>query len=130
MLRRLLLALLLAAPAPSLADQAPAPRPAPKQPEEKKPAPAGDQFPIPRDATPPRSAGGGGGKIQTYQVPRPRDPVLAEVRDALKAGGWTIVKDETSPRGAVRLEVKKGDRTWKASFIGDPTKTAIVLTLP
>jgi hypothetical protein len=127
MLRLLLLALLIAAPATASADRAPEPKPAPK-----KPAPAGDQFPIPKDASGPESAAGGGGKIQTYQVARAKDAVLGEVRDALKAGGWTITKDETSPRGAVRLEVKKGDKIWKASFLGDTTatKTAIVLTLP
>lgn len=127
----LLAAFLLLAPAASLADRAPEPKPAPaKKPDAKKPAPAGDQFPLPKDATSPEAAPGGGGKIQTYQVPRARDAVLGEVRDALKAGGWTLVKEETSPRGAVRLEVKKGDKTWKASFVGDATKTGLVLTLP
>jgi hypothetical protein len=125
LIQRLVLAALLAAPAPALADKAPEPKPAPKKPDA-----AGDQFPIPKDATAPQDAPGGRGKIQTYQVPRGKDAVIAEVRAALKAGGWTIVKDETSPRGAVRLDVKKGDRTWKASLLGDATKTAIVLTLP
>jgi hypothetical protein len=125
LIRCLVLALVLAAPVPALADRAPEPKPAPKKPDA-----AGDQFPIPKDATAPQDAPGGRGKIQTYQVPRGRDAVLAEVRGALKAGGWTVVKDETSPRGAVRLEVKKGELTWKASFVGDAAKTAIVLTLP
>lgn len=125
LIRRLVLAVLLAAPVPALADRAPEPRPAPKQPDA-----AGDRFPIPKDAAAPQDAPGGRGKIQTYQVPRGKDAVLAEVRGALKAGGFAIVKDETSPRGAVRLDVEKGGRTWKASFVGDAAKTAIVLTLP
>jgi hypothetical protein len=125
LIRRLVLAFLLAAPVPALADRAPEPKPAPKKPEA-----VGEAFPIPKDATAPAEAPGGRGKIQTYQVPRGKDAVIAEVRGALKAGGWTIARDETSPRGAVRLEVKKGERTWKASFVGDAAKTAIVLTLP
>ncbi len=88
-------------------------------------------FPLPKDAGAPSAAPGGGGKISVYQVPRGRDVVVTEVKDALKQGGWTLVKDDPSPSGrAIRLEAKKGDKTYKVSFTGDATKTALILTSP
>ena len=103
-------------------------------PKPKPDAPAkvdGDAFPLPKDATPAEAAPGGGGKIWTHQVPRGRDVVIGEIRDLLKKGAWTITKDDSSPSGrAIRLEVKKGDKLIKASFTGDATRTAIILTLP
>lgn len=83
-----------------------------------------DQFPIPKGAV------GSRGKTQTYQVPRACDDVIGEVRAALKIGGWEIVKDEVSPLGAVRLEIKKGNKIWRATFFSNATQTVIVLTLP
>lgn len=93
----------------------------------KKPA-ARDEFPLPKDATAPKAAPGGAGKIESYEVPRAKDAVLAELREALKKAGWLISKEEASPRGTVRLEVKKGDRVVKVSVLGDATKTALILT--
>lgn len=89
------------------------------------------QFPLPKDASAPDNAPGGGGKIQVYKVPRGRDVVVAEVKKALDAGGWTITKTSGEEHSrAVRLEVKKGDAVFKASFTGDDAQTAIILTLP
>jgi len=123
-MRRLVLGIMLLSP-PALADVAP-PRPAPV-----KPKPAEAKFPLPKDATGGESAPGGGGKIVMHQVPRGRDAVITEVRELLKKGGWTVVKDEASPSGrAIRLEVKQGATVIKASFTGDATRTAIILTLP
>jgi hypothetical protein len=56
-----------------------------------------DTFPLPKDAAPPAAVKGGEGRIRTYEVPRGRDAVVAEVRTALGNGGWKIVKDEASP---------------------------------
>lgn len=96
-----------------------------------KPAPAATSLPLPKDATAPSDAPGGGGKIQVYQVPRGRDAVVAEVRGLWKAASWTITKDDPSPSGrAIRIEVKKGDALYKVSFTGDATRTAIIVTLP
>lgn len=95
------------------------------------PGKASAEFPLPKDAGAPSAAPGGGGKISVYQVPRGRDVVAAEVRDALKQSGFTLVKDDPSPSGrAIRLEAKKGDKTYKVSFTGDATKTALILTSP
>ncbi|MEO8703839.1 MAG: hypothetical protein ABI867_27560 [Kofleriaceae bacterium] len=95
------------------------------------PAKAEDKFPVPKDAEGGDSQAGGGGKILLYKVPRGRDAVIAEVRELLKAGGWTISKDDSSPSGrAIRIEVKKNDKTYKVSFTGDDTRTALILTLP
>lgn len=96
-------------------------------------APAGerDAFPIPKDAGAATHAKGGGGRIQTYEIPRGRDVVVAEVRKALEQGAWEIVKDEASPSGnAVRITAKKDGKVWKASFAGDARRTALILTRP
>lgn len=127
-MRNLLLALAMISSSTIAYADKPAPPPELKK-KEAPPAPA-EAFPIPKDAAAPGDAPGGGGKIKTYEVARPKDAVLTELRDALKKGGWTIAKDEASPRGAVRLEVTKGGKTWKASVVGDAAKTVIVLTLP
>jgi hypothetical protein len=89
------------------------------------------QFPLPKDASAPENAPGGGGKIQVYKVPRGRDIVVAEARKALAAGGWTIINTSGEEHSrAIRLQVKKGDTVIKASFTGDDAQTAIILTLP
>ncbi len=96
-----------------------------------KPAASPATFPVPKDAGAPSAAPGGDGKIQLYKVPRGRDAVVAEVREALKTGGWTVTKDTASPSGnAIRLEVKKGEIVIMARFTGDANQTAIILTLP
>ena len=100
--------------------------------ETAKPAPtkAAHKFPLPKDATGGESQPGGGGKILMYKIPRGKDAVITEVRDTLKKEGWKFAKDETSPRGAVRLEVEKGGETYKVSFVGDDKQAALILTLP
>lgn len=88
-------------------------------------------FPLPKDARAPEAVKGGGGKIGTYDVPRGRDAVTAEVRASLKKDKWEIVKDEPSPSGnATRIQAKKGGQLWKVSFTGDATRTVIILTRP
>ena len=125
MCRNVVLALSLGSSAAASAGPAPERRDAPA------PAPAAASLPLPKDATAPSDAPGGGGKIQVYQVPRGRDVVVAEVRELLKAGKWTITKDDPSPSGrAIRIEVKKADTAYKVSFTGDATRTAIIVTLP
>jgi len=90
-----------------------------------------ESFPLPKDAAAPQAAKGGGGRIQTFSVPRGREAVVTEVRGLLKAGRWEIMKDEPSPSGnAIRLTVKKSGRVWKASFTGDATRTVLILTAP
>lgn len=108
---------------------------------------ADEGFPLPKDAvsagevdsktskkspapskSPEKSTGN---RIRTYDVPRARDAVVTELRAALKAKKWEIVKDEPSPSGnAVRLTVKKSGRTWKTSITGDDTRAVIILTAP
>jgi hypothetical protein len=101
------------------------------EPRDAAAQPAAARLPLPKDAAAPSDAPGGGGKIQVYQVPRGRDAVVAEVRELLKAGKWTITKDDPSPSGrAIRIEVKNGDALYKVSFTGDATRTAIIVTLP
>jgi hypothetical protein len=127
-MRSLLIAISLFSAVPALADS---PKPTPKEAPKKDKAKADDKFPVPKDATGGESQPGGGGKILLYQVPRGRDAVVTEVRELLKTGGWVIAKDDSSPSGrAIRIEVKKGDKTYKVSFTGDDTRTAIILTLP
>jgi hypothetical protein len=117
----LLLALLLSTTTAALATQ----------PEPVDAKQTTDKFPIPKDATGGESQPGGGGKILLYKVARGRDAVVAEVKASLKSGGWTLVKDDSSPSGrAIRLEVKKNAKVYKVSFTGDDTRAAIILTLP
>jgi hypothetical protein len=126
MCRNVALALSLGSSVVAGAGPAPERRDAPA-----KPAPAAADLPLPKDATAPSEAPGGGGKIRVYQVPRGRDVVIAEVRELLKAGKWTITKDDPSPSGrAIRIEVQRGDTVYKVSFTGDATRTAIIVTLP
>ncbi|MDB4961189.1 MAG: hypothetical protein JWP01_1188 [Myxococcales bacterium] len=106
-------------------DQIDAPSPARRAPA------APDAFPFPADAEAPAPTKGSDGRIATYRVPRGREVVVAEVRAALKTGGWEITKDEPSPSGnAVRLTLKKNAATWKASFTGDSARTVIIVTSP
>ena len=125
MLRTLALTTLLALSAGSaVADKTPPAKPV-------SPTAAPPVFPVPKDATTPEDAPGGGGAIKVYTVPRGRDAVIAEMRTAFKDGGWTISKDDPSPSGrAIRLEVTKSDKVYKVSFTGDATKTAMIVTLP
>ncbi len=88
-------------------------------------------FPIPADAATPAPTKGGGGKIQTYNVPRGKTAVTDETRAALKSGKWEIVKDEPSPSGnATRIQAKQAGKLWKVSFTGDDKRTVIILTSP
>ncbi|MEO7095161.1 MAG: hypothetical protein ABI175_18010 [Polyangiales bacterium] len=88
-------------------------------------------FPLPADAKAPAPTKGGGGKINTYNVPRGKAVVTDETRAALKSGKWEIVKDEPSPSGnATRIQAKKGGLLWKVSFTGDDKQTVIILTVP
>ncbi len=88
-------------------------------------------FPLPADAQAPAPVKGGGGKIRTYSVNRGRIIVTDEVRAALKAGKWEIVKDEPSPSGnATRIQAKKAGTLFKVSFTGDAKRTVIILTGP
>jgi hypothetical protein len=97
-----------------------------------KPAPAkvAHKFPLPKDATGGESQPGGGGKILMYKIPRGKDAVITEVRETLKKESWKLTKDETSPRGSVRLEAQKDGATYKVSFVGDDKQAALILTLP
>jgi hypothetical protein len=122
-MRSLLFALLLGAAAPAVAAPTPVPLDAP--------AKSTSDFPVPKDAGAPEAAPGGGGKILLYKIPRGRAAVVAEVKSALGAPGWTITKSTESPSGnAIRIEVKHGDKLFKVSFTGDDTRTAMILTLP
>lgn len=95
------------------------------------PARAKVSFPLPADAETPRVTKGGGGKIQTYTVPRGKAAVTAQTRAALKSGKWEIVKDEPSPSGnATRIQAKQAGQLWKVSFTGDDKQTVIILTSP
>lgn len=93
-------------------------------------------FPLPKDAVAQRGDGKPSKKspdtrIAIYDVARGRDAVVAEVRAALKAGAWVVVKDEASPSGnAVRLVLRKDGRTWKTSFTGDDKQAVIIVTVP
>lgn len=122
MLRALALAVALITPfAPSAAraDRADAP------------AEAVPVFPLPKDAQAPVAAKGGGGKIQTYNVPRGRTAVTDELRAALKKGAWEVVKDEASPSGnATRIQAKKAGKLWRVSVTGNDEKSVIILTVP
>jgi hypothetical protein len=123
-MRSVLLALLLCS-SPAFADVQPVDAPA-------KPAPkATHDFPVPKDATGGDSQPGGGGKILMYKIPRGRDVVVTEAKEALGKGGWKIEKESKSPNGSsIRMEIKKGDKLYKASFTGDATQCALILTLP
>ncbi|MBL0214855.1 MAG: hypothetical protein IPQ07_13350 [Myxococcales bacterium] len=95
------------------------------------PAVAEPTFPLPADAKAPEAVKGGGGKIRTYSVERGKAVVTDEVRAALKAGKWEIVKDEPSPSGnATRIQAKKAGALFKVSFTGDAKRTVIILTVP
>lgn len=94
-------------------------------------AEAEPSFPLPKDAAAPAAVKGGGGKIQTFNVPRGRVAVTDELRAALKAQKWDIVKDEPSPSGnATRIQAKKAGKLWRVSLTGDASRTVIILTLP
>ena len=95
------------------------------------PAEAEPVFPLPKDAKAPEAVKGGGGKIRTYNVPRGKAAVADELRAALKAGAWEIVKDEASPSGnATRIQAKKAGKVWRASVTGDTARSVIILTVP
>lgn len=123
---------------PEPASPKPEPVTAPEKAPEKVPEPAGGPaakvgpqgFPLPADAGEPESAGGGGGKILVFKVPRGRDAVVADQKALLAKGGYAIDDENTSPKGALRLTVSKGGKTFKVSILGDDTQTGIILTVP
>src|SRR5688572_16253473 len=120
-MRSLLLAILLCS-TPALADHD---RPIPVD------AKAAHDYPVPKDATGGEAQPGGGGKILMWKIGRGRDAVVKEAKEALAKGGWKIEKEGPSPNGkTIRLEIKKGDKLYKASYTGDATQTALILTLP
>jgi hypothetical protein len=123
-MKKILLALVLSISATSIAAaESPAPKPAP--------AKVAHKFPLPKDATGGESQPGGAGKILMYKIPRAKDAVITEVKETLKKEGWTIKKDDASPSGrAARMEVEKDGATYKVSFVGDATQSALILTLP
>jgi hypothetical protein len=87
-------------------------------------------FPMPKDATEEGPAPGGGGKIIVFSIPRGRGDVAEELRALVKADGWSLDSDETSPRGSIRMAVTKGGTTIKASVAGDETRSQLILTVP
>ena len=101
-------------------------------PKPKPPAVApSDDLPLPKDASAPKDAPGGGGAIRFYEVPRGRDAVVAEMRELFKTNHWDVTKDDPSPSGrAVRLELTHDKKVWKVSFTGDASRTAIIVTAP
>ena len=90
-----------------------------------KPGPNG--VPLPLDASDGEAAPGGGGAITVYKVPRGKNEVADELRTTLKAEGWEIVNEETSPRGAIRIEIKKDTTSMMARLTGDETQAALII---
>jgi hypothetical protein len=90
-------------------------------------------FPLPADAVAQRETSKqkkvADTRIAIYDVPRGRDAVVTEVRAALDAGNWVVVKNVVS-KSSVRLILRKEGRTWKASFTGDDKRAVIIVTAP
>jgi hypothetical protein len=90
-----------------------------------KPGPSG--VPLPLDADDGAPAPGGGGAITVFKVPRGKLEVADELRATFKAEGWEIVDEETSPRGAIRIQIKKAETTMMARLTGDDAQTALII---
>jgi hypothetical protein len=99
----------------------------PKAPEAKpatfKPGPNG--LPLPLDADDGEAAPAG---MTIFKVPRGKTVVADELRVMLKEAGWEILDEETSPRGAIRINVQKaGETPAMLRLTGDDTQTALIV---
>jgi len=92
--------------------------------------PGPDGFPLPLDADEGTAVPEGGGKITVYKVPRGKTVIADELKANVIADGWTIDAEEVSPRGAIRLDISKDGKSFKARMTGDDTQTALILTVP
>jgi len=104
------------------------PDPAPDAPSTFKPGP--DGFPLPLDADDGAAVPEGGGRITVFKVPRGKVAVADELKAMLATAGWTIDAEEVSPRGAIRLDVSKDGRVFKARLTGDDSQAALIITAP
>jgi hypothetical protein len=89
-----------------------------------------DGFPLPLDADDGTPVPEGGGKLTVFKVPRGKTVVADELKATVIADGWTIDAEEVSPRGAIRLDISKDGKSFKARMTGDDTQTALILTVP
>jgi hypothetical protein len=84
-------------------------------------------IPIPLDADDGTPAPGAA-MMTIFKIPRGKLVVVEELRGLLKEVGWQIVGEETSPRGAIRLECQKaGETPVMLRLTGDETQTALIV---
>jgi hypothetical protein len=83
------------------------------------PIPAGAEQPVPPSDT-----------IAIYEIARPVEEVTAEVRAALKKGGWTIESEEAASPGGMFAMVKKGKVRLRVKVAAGSDVTGLVLRLP
>jgi hypothetical protein len=84
-----------------------------------------DGVPLPLDADDGEAAPAG---MTIFKVPRGKLVVADELRVILKEAGWEILSEETSPRGAIRIDVRKaGETPAMLRLTGDDTQTALIV---
>lgn len=84
-------------------------------------------IPIPLDADDGTPAPGAA-TMTIFKIPRGKLVVVEELRGILKEVGWEIVGEETSPRGAIRLDCRKaGETPVMLRLTGDETQTALIV---
>jgi hypothetical protein len=82
-------------------------------------------LPLPLDADDGEAAPAG---MTIFKVPRGKTVVADELRVILKEAGWEIVDEETSPRGAIRMNLRKaGETPAMFRLTGDDTQTALIV---
>ncbi len=84
-------------------------------------------FPLPagaREAVPPDET------IAIYEIARPVEEVTAEIRVALKKGGWKIESEEPASPGGMFAMVKKGKVRLRVKVAAGSDVTGLVLRLP
>jgi hypothetical protein len=84
-------------------------------------------IPLPLDADDGTPAPGAA-MMTIFKVPRGKLVVAEELRGLLQEVGWQIVGEETSPRGAIRLECQKaGETPVMLRLTGDDAQTALIV---
>lgn len=73
------------------------------------------------------AAPGGRGRIVTYTYRRSVLAVTGGLFRLLKRHGWTVVSRRKSPRGALRLRVRRGKRSLRISVVRNRSGAALIL---
>jgi hypothetical protein len=87
--------------------------------------PAG--FPVPEDALPIESSTDA--NDFTFEMQRPQDPVVAELKANLATLGFTIDDEYVAPSGSIHWVITRGAKTYEVSVAGQLMRSLLIVTV-